>query len=409
LGLKVVISHPGRQHSHQTAYALQEGDMLAKYFTSCWYKPKLFPFNLLMCLPDCLKEKIRRPLHSRYFRPLDPQYVHQMPAYEIFGRIRNFLRVDRHNQTVHWINSKFDKYISKKLKKLKFDIFIGYEDATLDSFTTAKKLGKFCILDLAISHFSFESKFISRCGESDLEPISEDIIHRKTLEIELADLIFVPSRFVKRTLVESNVPESKIRIIPYGYDNSIFQPKETYNDTKTFTVLFVGSAIHRKGVPFLLKAFKELQLEHAKMVIVGGADFKLIAADISNRNPSIIFNPFIPQSELAEYYHSADIFVLPSLFEGMAQVVLEAMACGTPVIITSNTGLEDIVREGTEGFYVPIRDVDAIKQKILFFYHNRSEIERMGKNAALRVQEFTWQRYRQCLLTTIISDQKMSR
>ncbi|MEO0291995.1 MAG: hypothetical protein ABIM54_03560, partial [candidate division WOR-3 bacterium] len=135
---KVVVSHPGRQHSHQLAYALQEGKILLKYFTGFWYKPDKFPYSILKKMP-----KLEKEFKKRYFEKINPEYVVQNPFPEIKYR---FILKDKNP----WlkIGMEFDKWVSKKLKKLDFDIFIGYELSSYQSFKVCKEKNKICIYDL---------------------------------------------------------------------------------------------------------------------------------------------------------------------------------------------------------------------------------------------------------------------
>jgi glycosyltransferase involved in cell wall biosynthesis len=101
-----------------------------------------------------------------------------------------------------------------------------------------------------------------------------------------------------------------------------------------------------------------------------------------------------PQSSLNWYYSQADVFSLLSLEEGLAMVQAQAMACGLPIICTTNTGGEDLIQEGRSGFVIPIRDINALKDKILFFFENRLACKEMGIAAKQRVQDtFSWNNY----------------
>ena len=90
------------------------------------------------------------------------------------------------------------------------------------------------------------------------------------------------------------------------------------------------------------------------------------------------------------------MFVLPTLCDSFALVQLEAMACGVPVITTPNCG--SVVRDGVDGFIVPIRDADAIADKVELLLTDRALRQRMGRNARARAREFTWGRYGERLL-----------
>ena len=100
---------------------------------------------------------------------------------------------------------------------------------------------------------------------------------------------------------------------------------------------------------------------------------------------------------MVSYYQNADVFVFPSLNDAFALVILQAMACGTPVIISENVGAADVVRNGADGFIVPTRNVGALKGKILFFYNNREKVEEMGRNARAQAEKYSWERYRECI------------
>jgi glycosyltransferase involved in cell wall biosynthesis len=98
--------------------------------------------------------------------------------------------------------------------------------------------------------------------------------------------------------------------------------------------------------------------------------------------------------DLAKSYVRGSVFVLPTVEDGFAMVLVQAMAAGLPVIATVNSGGPDLIEEGKQGFLVPIRDVDALKEKLLYLYEHPEERAEMGRAAAARVaQGFTWHDY----------------
>jgi glycosyltransferase involved in cell wall biosynthesis len=102
----------------------------------------------------------------------------------------------------------------------------------------------------------------------------------------------------------------------------------------------------------------------------------------------------LPQQELVRRMHEADIFVLPSLAEGFAHVILEAMSCGLPVIATPHTCAPDVIVDGKHGFIVPIRDSERIAERLAWAIDRRTELASMGEAAALQARLFTWERFR---------------
>ena len=99
----------------------------------------------------------------------------------------------------------------------------------------------------------------------------------------------------------------------------------------------------------------------------------------------------------ARFYGQADVFVFPSIVEGSANTNYEAMAAGLPVITTLNAG--SVVRDGIDGFIVPIRDPDAIKERLLLLYEHREMARAMGKSGQDRVAVSSWETYENRLIS----------
>lgn len=212
------------------------------------------------------------------------------------------------------------------------------------------------------------------------------------VECDLADRILVGSPFSCNTFVEEGFPAEKMVIIPYGADLARFSPAQpTDEQEKTFRVLFVGNIGQRKGISYLLRAYQAFRGPGTELVLVGSysGDSRMMAPFLDQ----FTHIPHVPQSQLAKIYQEAQVFVFPALLEGMGLVVLEAMASGLPVITTPN-GPGDLVRDGVDGFVVPIRDVDAIVEKLEYLRAHPEERLRMGQNARERAKMFTWEQYR---------------
>jgi glycosyltransferase involved in cell wall biosynthesis len=94
----------------------------------------------------------------------------------------------------------------------------------------------------------------------------------------------------------------------------------------------------------------------------------------------------VPQARLPEFYAQADAFIIPSIEEGMAVVILQALACGCPVICTPNSGGEDVVVEGRNGFVIPLRDPGAIADRIERLRSNPTLQKEMSAAARASVQ-----------------------
>lgn len=268
------------------------------------------------------------------------------------------------------------------------------------AFLEARSRGATCVLNYPLAHHAYTQRFLQEearrepdfSGTLNSHDLPGKLIRRLEREIELADRVLVGSSFVKDTFVEEGVPESKIEVLPYGADVSIFKPNtEGRNGRSRFRMVFAGQISQRKGLSYLLRAFDLVSDDESSLTLVGG-----LQDDGSALRPwlgKVEHVPRVAKSTLADIFARADVFVFPTLVEGMPIVVLEAMASGLPVVTTAN-GPGDIVRDGIEGFIVPVRDPRAIADKLQILRGNPSLRAQMGRNARLRAEGFSWRVYR---------------
>lgn len=198
-----------------------------------------------------------------------------------------------------------------------------------------------------------------------------------------ADAIVVPSQFCKQSFLDHGVPADKVYVIPLAVDLSLFhrQPKED----NRFRIIFVGSYSLRKGIGYLFEAVRPLvHRGHVEVWLVGGPSPE--ARHILEKNADLFTDKgFRPRAKLSWFYSQASVLVLPSVEEGLALVIPQAMACGVPVIVTPNTGASEVMTDGQEGFIVPVRDPQAIREKIEWMLSHSQEREAMGEAAMARV------------------------
>jgi glycosyltransferase involved in cell wall biosynthesis len=229
---------------------------------------------------------------------------------------------------------------------------------------------------------------------------------RFVAHVESSDYIIAVSEFAKETYVKHGFPADKIFVAPLGVDLQRFHTTAVPIDDPCFTFLLMahvsGTTGILKGLPYLLQAWSEMKLENSKLQVCGemGPEAKKLIREYAGRLRNVEFTGYVSNPE--DYYRKSAVFVLPSLAEGLPRVVLEAMACGRPVITTPI--LKPVVREGLDGGYVPMRDVPALKEKMLYFYNHRQDVARMGANAAERARFFTWERFSR-QIAKILSDE----
>ena len=199
-------------------------------------------------------------------------------------------------------------------------------------------------------------------------PVARHHYERARAMMEDVDYVLSPSSYVSQSFLARSFKPGQILKNVYPVDLSCFKPSTTPPDkNRPLTVISTGSLSLRKGTPYLLEAFRIIHRKHPsvrlKLIPLVQDDVKPILAKF--RDLPIDWSPPRPHAQLAELLRSADVFVLPSLEEGLARAAIEAMACGLPVVLTSHTGANDFVRPGVNGEVVPIRDPAAIADAIL--------------------------------------------
>lgn len=274
------------------------------------------------------------------------------------------------------------------------DVFVGWSNTAEAGIRRARELGAVAIVERCSSHIQTQRDILrDEFGRHGVAPVlpSDRFVEKELREYDGADVVAVPSAFVENSFVERGFPRSRILRIPYGVNPERFHPVP--RDDDVFRVVFAGQMAHRKGVHYLLEAWRELSLPESELLLLGPvrAEFEPWMREYAGtyRHPGNL-----PQDQLSRWYSQGTVFVLPSVEEGMAYVQLQAMACGLPLICTPNTGGEDLIEEGEHGFVIPIRDVNALQERILWCYDHQEECRAMGRKARQRiVDEFTWRDY----------------
>ncbi|BEI32946.1 hypothetical protein PHIN5_03140 [Polynucleobacter sp. HIN5] len=222
----------------------------------------------------------------------------------------------------------------------------------------------------------------------------ERVIETEQLEYLESDHIFVASSFSKDTFIKKGFSSKKISVIPYGVDLSEFYPATKEIDKK-FRVIYLGALSIRKGIHYLVEAFKSANIKNSELILIGK---KCIETDklISNKNfdKRIKLTGILSRNQILKLLSMSSVFVLPSIEDGYGLVLLEAMACGLPVIATVNTGGPDCIVDGVNGFNVPIRSSISIKEKLIYLYENPEERKWMAENALASVSKANgWNEY----------------
>jgi starch synthase len=248
------------------------------------------------------------------------------------------------------------------------DVFVGLSGSALQSGKAAHARGAKYVCDRGSTHIRVQDQLLREEHANwsiPYEAIDPRVIDLEESEYAEADCITVPSTFAMRSFVAAGIAPEKLRRLPYGVNLSRFQPSGS-PDPDRFDILFVGSMSLRKGLPYLIQAYKRIQHRNKSLTFAGLSDNQLIRRmqqrGLWPDDARVVGH--IPQHKLKELMSRSHALVLPSIEEGLSLVLAQAMSCGCPVISTDHTGAEDLFEDGTEGFIVPIRRADEIADRL---------------------------------------------
>lgn len=358
--------------------------------------------------------RIRRSLHRELQRRALDEAV---PLASVINRAtfseaafvmsqRGWLPPPLQNHLLRGRNVRFDHAVAAELLPTDHAL-VTASGVSLTALRRCRELRIRSFLACPIAHHGFAQRILQE--EKRLQPkfaatlqyhdLPSRVQLRLDAELALADEILVLSSFQQRTFVEEGVEEKRLTVIPPGVDTDLFCPGEP-PATSPFRIIFVGQLTQRKGLSYLLEAFHQFAVPEAELVLVGRP---WGPAHVWSLGPKVTHVSHVPRWQLPSLYRSAHVFVLPSLVEGFALTALEAMACGLPVILSSNTFGNDLITDGREGFVVPIRDSQSILRAIRQIWENPAARLSMGECARRRAEQFSWRRYADSVASHVIN------
>ncbi|MDI6896449.1 glycosyltransferase family 4 protein [Methanocella conradii] len=217
----------------------------------------------------------------------------------------------------------------------------------------------------------------------------------------LADRIIAVSEWVKHDIEKYHIDGRKIVTIHNGINVGSFKPTSAMSVRRRYGIegpmlLFVGRMITQKGVPYLIEAMPMVLAKHpdAKLLLVGrGSSLEKLKRKVNamGLEKSVIFSGYMGEEDLKEAYGTCDIFVLPSVWEVLPIAILEAMSSSRPVVCTNAGGNAELVKDGVNGYVVPMRDPRALAEKVNALLDDPEKMRAMGRaGRRLAEEEFDW-------------------
>lgn len=311
--------------------------------------------------------------------------IHAAPWLELRRRLHQRFGLGRQPDAA--IATAFGRFAARTAAT-EGDLLVGWSAATLEAIPVAHARGAPVVLERGSSHIAHQTALLTeayaRHGLT-FDETPPQIIERELAEYAEADAIAVPSTFAATTFLARGVSPGKLIVNPYGVDLSRFAPVRSADGQRKPRILFVGRVGIRKGAPELLRAFAGLK-DHAELHLVGPleAGMREIMAGLPMDGVSVF--GAVDGGRLPAIYNAADIFCLPSLEEGFPLVLLQAMACGLPVVGTAATGISDLVDNGRQGLIVPDGDGKALAEALGGLTADPARRREMAAYARTRVE-----------------------
>jgi len=410
---KTGIFHPGRQHSWQTAQALQDAAALAWFATALFYQADRWPYRLENALPNPMRRKVRQYFEKITNTQIDQSAVRVLGAWEWIERLAAKSGWLRTAEIVNRVgNKKFQHGVLRLIKGEPVPRLWGYDTSCADVFEAARPAGVICVLDRSIGHpatlrriiekeqTTFPDFFVGKVGIPSNASIAE-----ADREIAHADHIVVGSQFCADTLIEAGAKRELIYIVPYGYDTELFsdtRPERADLGQLPVRFLFVGTVSPRKGVHHLFEAFKRIPKERAILTVVGPM---AIPPEIMARYASHIdYRGPLSRVDVAREFAKAHCFIFPSLFEGSGVVLCEAIASGLGIVQSRNAG--DGVRDSSLGANgIELGEISAAAiQAAVEQIADRPQILLRWSDASWALRpERSWQAYRRRIVELLPS------
>lgn len=330
---------------------------------------------------------LRRLLCGSY-RPSDipSKYIHCIGW---LSRVLRKIAVYDKSQHINYVyNTLYDRWAERHVASC--DVFHGWGNFSLKSLRRANQLGAVTVVERASSHPRYQYHLLreeyGRWGRGFRLPAAA--LQRAEAEIRQADYVLIPSDFVRNSFCAEGIPDSKLLQLPFGVDVERFRPVPAERNGP-FRALFVGQVGIRKGVPYLLDTWRQLGWDDAELWLLGRTSSVVNEMLDRDSPPGIRQLGYV--DDPVSVYQQVDVFVFPTIEEGSALVTYEAMACGLPVITTPNAG--SLVRDGEDGFIVPIRDTDTLAARLEKLRAEPMLRRTMGQSARRHIEPFTWKCY----------------
>ena len=386
--MRVLVMHSGLQHAHQLAWALEESGHLVGFWTGVPVEDARTPGVEFW-------SRWRRGIRAI---PVDREHRRHLVVFPLLQRMVTRLLPTRAASALsHRLDHAFDAWVAGRVRQLKPDMVICYENSARQTFRAAHAIGAVCVLDAASIHYAKAKEWGG--GVVSADPAWVD--QRKQEEIDLADAILTCSQLAADTYSDAGVLPAKLFPTPLGTILPTL-PERVKALNRPCSFVFMGSTIRRKGIDVLIEVFRGFARDGiaASLTVIGGGGEADLVSQLRSL-PNVFVLPFMPQAQLLQEVAGHDCLVLPSRFDSFGMVVPEAMAVGVPALVTDRVGAKCIFDSHPDAGWVVPCEIEAIRGKMLDIVANRGQLLVATAAARSAAQDYQWSSYRSRVVTTL--------
>lgn len=409
--MKIIVAHEGKQHSFCTAEALLQKGYLFKYITTIYDKPYSWTRIVKHLLHGDAKKKCASHRTDALPDVMVKQYCEGRGLLRLFlSKIPSLYKYFPHYYD--WLHDSFGRKVAEYAIKNQVDAVIMYDTNANECWKILKERAPQIvrIQDVSIANRLFmKENFIkdmeqthdSNIKEEQIELWDDNNCKRYLDEINDSQYFLIASNVVKRSMKFSGVKDDQIFMAPYGVDFEKFNFVQKQPSSKPLKLIYVGQVTYRKGIHHLLKVMDRFSDDEVELYLAGGysESTPFVQEYINNKN--IHFLGFITRDTLASLYQKSDVFVFPTLGEGYGLVILEALSCGVPCIVSDLAGGDDAITDGYNGFKFKAGDDKDLYDKISWFINHPDLLPELSWNSRVSVEKQTWQSYYNCVTKAV--------
>lgn len=355
-------------------------------------------------LPGDWTRRLLGPKAARYSIRFDGARVYSNNAFGLAVKLaRRSAGPDVVAAAERMLIAAMDRQLRGRLEASGMAALYAFDTAALEFFRTARGAGARCVLEQCVApraaqlrlYDALEAQGIHRATKAHRRNM-EYLRGREAEEWRLADVIVVPSAYVRDEMVDAGCAAAAIRVVPYGYGDgpderaSIRRPRDG-----ALRLVFAGAVGARKGFQDVARIAAHFD---GQVTVDAFGPLHMALDGLPGRDHVKLHGP-VPFERLKQAFAEADLLILPSYLEGSATVVYEALSFGLPCLVTRQTG--SVITDGVDGFVVEAGDVDALMARIDMLLGNRAELERLSVNALATSASYTVGRYRERLFEAL--------